>query len=219
MKRIHALLLLLATTFAIYSCTENSSDIVTPAQSDYLKLKTGNYWIYEFYRVDSTGNATKLTATDSAHIIGDTVIDGNTYYMKVQNLLQFTKSGHIGVPSDTLILRDSAGCLVQRAPDGTHTVLFARDNFTDILFSDTTAGVMIRALKMTGKDSLVTVTAGSHLTRSTCLSVYPINSSYPGGTRKYYTVYGAEVGLMISQYGFYSFPDYYEARLVRYHVR
>jgi hypothetical protein len=220
MKR-SLILPLLAIVLAFFSCKKSSdsgsTEITTPP--DFVQLKVGNYWIYEFYRVDTNGVATKLASTDSAYIWKDTVINGIKYYLKIQDQWQFTDAGKALEYPDTAYLRDSLGYLIQYVPvNGKRFIQFSRDNFTDVLFRDTISALLIREQKMTGKDSTITVPAGSFTTRSLCLICYPLQPTYPWGIRRYYYSYGNGIGQVKYTYGFYGSPDHYEARLIRYRV-
>ena len=104
------------------SCTkENSENNLNPLPtSDYMQLKIGNYWVYEWYRLDSLGNEIPTSEADSSIITGDTNISGKLYYKMLS-----TKSSHISY------LRDSIGYLVDM--DG--RVLFSDHDFTNIIMN------------------------------------------------------------------------------------
>jgi len=207
-------LLVIPALFFI-SCTKNSTDEVTEPSPDFVQLRVGNYWVYEFYKVDSIGVEKKLDETDSSYILKDTLISGIKYFVRISNPVQLTKSGRFGFSSDTAFLRDSSGYLLRRDPYGRTYIFFSRDNFTDVLYSDTIGNLLLEKRIMTGKDSTVSVPAGSFITRSFCLVCYPLQP-YPYGIRKYYYIYGENTGLVKYTYGFFSSPDHYEARLARY---
>jgi len=204
--------------FIFISCKKDNGGLPPdPApEADYTMIHTGQYWVYEYYRIDTTGVEEKLESTDSAYILKDTLIDGITYYIRISHPLQFSKSGFLEPHADTAILRDSSGYLLRRVYDGSTIILFARDNFSDVLFSDTISNLLIRESRMVGKDSMVTLPIGLVTTRSMCDSYYPLQPAYPWGIRKVYSVYAKNIGLSKYQYGPYSQPYYFEARLVRF---
>ena len=220
MKRRIIYLLALLIIF-IFSCKKKSDDQSSqpvPPAPDYIQLSVGNYWVYNFYKVDTNGVEQKLTHSDSSYIQKDTLINGIRYFIKISNPLQFSRSGSPMVYQERDILRDSSGYLLIRDYDGKSRILFARDNFTDVLYSDTVEHLAYREIKMTGKDSLVSLPAGNFTTRSACQYLYPLHPDYPWGIRKDYYVYGRWVGEVKYTYCFYDQPGHYEGRLVRYHV-
>ena len=220
MKRRIIYMLALLVIF-IFSCKKNSNEQSSqpiPSAPDYIQLSVGNYWVYEFYKVDTNGVEQKLIHKDSSYIQKDTMINGIKYFIKISNPLQFTRCGSPMLVQSEELLRDSSGYLLMRYSTGEIRILFARDNFTDILYSDTVETLAFREVKMTGKDSLVSMPAGNFTTRSACQYLYPLHPDYPWGLRKDYYVYGRWVGEIKYTYCLYSQPGHYEARLVRYHV-
>ena len=204
----------MATCAILAACSkDNTND--PAATADFVQLNPGNYWIWDFYKVDTNGVETKLDHTDSSFIYKDTLINGLQYAVKVSNQIQFTKNGEWMVNADTTFLRDSSGYLVTE----TGYILFARDNFTDAFHTDTVPGLLWQEYRMTGKDSLVTVPGGTFSTRTMMGVYYPLDISYAWRIRKVYNVYGSGVGLIRFTYGFYSQPQMWEGRLVRYHVQ
>ena len=96
---------------------------LTPITADYLPLSVGNYWVYQYYRIDADGVESEMNYNDSIAIVKDTVIDGETFYIKEGNRL-------FGSPWERLdILRDSSANLI----DHTGKILFSGTNFTDTL--------------------------------------------------------------------------------------
>jgi len=203
--------LALATVFT--SCKKENETPIEPLP-DFMHLKVGNYWVYEFYKTDTNGIETKLQETDSAYILKDSILNGKTYFVKIQSPLHFNKNLSFGpnVYTETILIRDSSGYLVNEIG----TILFAQENFNDILKTDTIPGLLWSETKMIGKDSLVTVPAGLFISRTICYTYYPLDSNYHWGIRKAYSVYGKNAGILKYTYGFYSSGVNYEARLLRY---
>jgi hypothetical protein len=206
-KKIFCLALLALFTF---SCTKKNSTEATSASPDYVKLKVGNYWVYKIFKVDTNGVETIQSQSDSSFILKDTVIYGKTFFIEGVHS-DFTGSRRI-------ILRDSSGYLIERLSNGNSVMIFARDNFKDILFSDSVDNLFFRQERMTGKDSAVSVPAGTFITRSLRIYDTPIDPAYPWGVRKLYCIYGKDAGLIEYTMCYWDEPEYYEARLVRYHV-
>ena len=193
-----------------FSCEKKNSQETTSSIPDFVKLKVGNYWVYDFFKVDSNGVATDQGKTDSSYIEKDTLINGDKYFIKNSHSYMFG--------SRRSILKDSSGYLLQRIPDGSSIILFARDNYTDIFISDTVDNLFLRKDMMTGKDSTVSVPAGTFITRSMCYVATPLDPAYPWGVRKVYYIYGKDIGQIVYTMCYWSDPGYYEARLIRYHV-
>jgi hypothetical protein len=209
------ILLISILSLLLFSCNKENPITDPGPEADYTMIQTGQYWVYEFYKIDTTGAELKLECTDSAYILRDTLIGGVQYFIKISHPLVFTKSGEMIHPADTTILMDSTGTLFFHLYTGENQIIFSRDNYSDVLYSDTTGEIVYRELVMAGKDSVINVPAGSFVTRSALYNIYPLNPDYPWGIRKLYNVYGKNTGLIKYQYAFYSSPSYYEARLVR----
>jgi hypothetical protein len=193
-----------------YSCKKKDSQETTSSGPDFVKLKTGNYWVYHIYKVDTNGVETDQSKTDSSYIEKDTLINGYKYFLKYS---QFYPGLAERVP-----VRDSSGYLLQYNPNGKNFIIFARDNFSDLLFTDNNV-IFNRTYRMTGKDSIVSLPAGTFTTRSFFIGYYPVDNGYPWGERRNYYMYGLDAGLVKQIYIYYTNdPDHYEARLIRYHV-
>jgi hypothetical protein len=192
------------------SCSKDDESPVPVAKVDYYQLKTGNYWIYEGYRVDTNGIATSTGDFDSAYIEKDTLIRGAVYYKL------YEKPYVLGELQFSSFLRDSSGYLV--SDDGGIRASYV--NFTDTIVIDTTNPDLYSGYrKMIGKDSLVTVPAGAFASVTSSMQVIPAPayaSQVP--VRYLYDVYGKGVGKMKTHSFFFLGPISIEARLVRYKV-
>lgn len=82
----------------------------------------GSYWIYQWSEVDSTGVETALNQYDSLFVIGDSVINGNTY--AVYRSVNFSGFENI------YLQRDSSGFIV----DNHGNVSFTYMDF-DVIYS------------------------------------------------------------------------------------
>jgi len=204
-------------TFAIlalifFSCKKETSESISSSESDYTRLKVGNYWVYKVYKVDTNGVETDQNKLDSSYILKDTIVKGWTYYISISHPYPPTFS------YERAVLRDSAGYLLSMNTYGFTTKIFSVDNFKDFLYTDSTDSY-VRKGKMTGKDSIVMVPAGTFTTRSFRVGVTMIPQWSPYGTRYFYYIYDKQAGLIKKVYVFYAGdPDHYEARLVRFHV-
>jgi len=210
MKNLAFVIIAVLSILAI-SCKKNSEDPVPTAKADYFKLKVGNYWIYQGFRIDTNGVVTPTSQYDSAHIEKDTIIRGFTYYKLLEDPYVL---GSVQFPN---YLRDSSGYLVN-----SYGYILASDvNFTDTLEVKTGEGQLYMAYtKMTGKDSVVTIPAGSLQSITNRMQVVPLppnTQNYP--IRYSYDIYGKGVGKMKSHTFFWSGLMQLEARLVRYKVQ
>ncbi len=205
--------MLLALLVATVSCKKDKEEVPGNPSPDFMNLAVGNYWVYEYWKIDTSGIAELQPETDSAYIMRDTVVNGTTWYLKVSNQYQILK-GSVAAPfgqGDTLLIRDSSGYLI----DFNGSILFAQNDFTTVFETDTIEGLLWSRTMMTGKDSSVTVPAGTFTTRTLCRTSYPLNPGYPWGIRKSNLVYGLNQGLIFYDYGFYMGGINYEARLIR----
>ena len=209
MKR--SLFLILAVlSILTFSCKKTSNDTTPVTQADYYQLKVGNYWIYQSYQIDSNGVATPENLWDSAHIEKDTIIRGNTYYKL------WEKADLIMGDQFPIYLRDSAGYLVDHLGVRGCSV----DHFKDTLFIDTAnKKLCIGYVQMTGKDSLVTVPAGSFPSITSRMKVVPTQPNDHHPIRYSYSIYGKSIGMIKSHAFFYEGGQQFEARLVRYKLQ
>jgi hypothetical protein len=210
MKKLVFVIIAAVSVIAI-SCKKDSEDPIPVAKADYFQLKVGNYWIYQGFQIDTNGVATPNTKYDSAYIEKDTIIRGLTYYKLLEK--PFILSA-VQLPS---YLRDSSGYLVNSSG-----YIAASDfNFTDTLevFTEETQ-LYVSYIKMTGRDSLVTVPAGSLQSITSLMKVIPLPPNTPNYPVRYsYAVYGKGVGKMKSHMFFWSGVMELESRLVRYKVK
>jgi hypothetical protein len=212
MKKLTVVCLALAAIFTV-SCTKTAEYNVPAPKPDYFQLKTGNYWIYEGYRVDSNGVATATGDIDSAFIQKDTLIRGYTFYKLYENPYVL---GYLQVP---FFFRDSSGYLV----DLNGSILASDCNFSDTLMIDTTnPNLYTGYLTMTGRDSLVKISDGKELPSITARKQIVPAPAFTGQVpvRYLYDVYAKGVG-KIKTHSFYfsGHGPALEARLIRYKVQ
>ena len=86
---------------------ENVGGLVQQENADYeFPQEEGIYWVYNWYSVDSNGVEMSLNQVDSVFILGDTVINGNTYAIY--------KGNFMGSDYFNSYLRDSSGFIVDQ---------------------------------------------------------------------------------------------------------
>ena len=215
MKNLFVLSALAFLLILINSCCK-VEEIDTPPRETHLQhfpLKTGNYWIYQHYEIDTSGEETKISTIDSVVISGDTIINDLTYYV-----LSGTFIGGTFRVLD--ILRDSSGYLVNHLGQ----IKFSEDNFKDTLwtinftFGDST--VATTYFKMERQDEPITVPAGTFdnvLNFKGTIKFYGLNNPFYKDKNSYYA---KDVGKILDTYYWVSQAKRkrFERRLVRYHV-
>ncbi|MBK8567288.1 MAG: hypothetical protein IPN76_29185 [Saprospiraceae bacterium] len=207
-----AYLFLAYTIMLAFSCKDKDDDATTApiSATEYFPLSPGNYWIYNWVKIDTMGNETPYIRIDTVTVTGEEVVNGFTY-AKV-------KGTNFGGEFEHLY-RDSSGFLVKA--DGGTPVFSVNQGI--LLGQDTTWSgdfpLFWTEEKMKTGFSPVTVPAG---TFEECLSkdllIYPLGLESPFGVRTYPYYYAKGVGLVQHYISFYSTPDYYESRLVEYHI-
>lgn len=199
-------LLLIATFFA---CKKDPSPVTE--YPNFSQLKTGNYWIYERFNIDSAGNASATGILDSCYVEKDTMIS-NEKYFKLVSPQPYSSS------YSSSYLRDSLHYIITSEGQ----IIFSSQNFTDT-FSQyyITAGVDTVCnvfTNMSNKDAAVTTPNGvfSTYTMKTTYAMYP-NWAAAGNPRYLDRRYAENIGIVTETLPFYaSIPDLVERRLVRY---
>jgi hypothetical protein len=217
MKHLFCFLISIMLLSILFSCKKDEPETIntktTPIFYNYTQLEVGNYWIYQRYIVDSSGNATATELYDSCYIEKDTAINNKTYF-------KYVRPNYPGDPGSTFV-RDSSNYLVNH--DG--KILFSSDNFTDILNdyyiivsnNDTVCRVQEY---MTDKDLVIETPAGQFTTSSfrSSYNLYPNYSPF-GSHRETNTRYSLNVGIVSEILPFFiGNPNYTERRLVRFNV-
>jgi len=207
------LFVVVITFFILTSCQKENS---TELQPNYLPLKIGNYWIYQYFVIDYLGNETELAKIDSVVIIGDTIINNNRYFI-------FEGDNHtVPVRNIVDILRDSSGYIV----DNHGKIQFSNNNFTDTLNfrfgtcceNDT---IFIISYTMERPNYNVSVPAGTFNVLNYKGTFYsPIDLVPLGFENPFYfnTYYADKIG-KISQNQIYSERVLHDKRLIRYHIQ
>ena len=199
------------------SCEKNNSDSNnnTLEKSDYFPLKTGNYWIYKHYDIDSTGNETERDRTDSMIISRDTIINNYKYYILEGTNYPFN-GGEWGIID---ILRDSGSYVVN--VEG--MIKFSSDNFTDTLVSksevfnnDTLYTLTYKMEKLTNSAS---VPAGEFEVLNFKGTVTtPFEISGIKNPRYLNNLYSNRVGKILETYFYIQSSVISEKRLERYNI-
>src|SRR5688572_7718749 len=98
--------MVMGVAMALFSaCKKDNLHSLQNPPDSYPELKVGNYWVYEVYEVDTANVATSLGILDSSYVEKDTVINGHTYFKKIESNYPFSAS-------HAVYLRDSIGYIV-----------------------------------------------------------------------------------------------------------
>ena len=205
-----SLLILVAATLIFQSCKKDDEEQTPPddpSYSTFLPLKTGNYWIYEWFNIDTNNVATPMDKVDSIYVSKDTTIHNDVFY-KLEGT--FLGSGQF-----LQIVRDSLHYLVSH--DG--TILFSSEDFSNTLhIADTVGNLFYLSCKMEDQDFEINVPAGNFLTSDYRQTVHQLDSNYQWGDRYLHNRYAEDIGRVLFSTFYFSSPNYMEARLVNYHV-
>lgn len=209
-------LLMAVVALTILSACKKDEPILDldPVYPDYACLKTGNYWIYERFRIDTLGEATSLHKFDSCYVEKDTLIHGETY----AKLL----SPHPHKPKEILsyYLRDSLHYIV----DHTGAIKFSSEDFSTVFLTHYSIGfnqdtLYHMSVKMDDINQQTIVPAGEFTTMN-YKTTYKINPEFSEYTKKISNMkYAKDVGLVVETLPMYSSMSTKDERwLVRYHV-
>lgn len=193
------------------SCKKENTGVNT---TNYSQLEVGNYWVYQRFDVDVSGNASPRNEYDSCYIEKDTLINNKTYYKMVR-----PAQPNMSYP-EIYYLRDSLQYIVNHFGN----IQFSSSDFTSTFSSfhyvqgNDTLYHVISA--MGDKDMEVSTPYGSFVTSSLKITynMFPAYSA-GGSVRKINRRYAEGVGIVTETlYPSFSDPNYVERRLVRYKV-
>ncbi|MFH0893027.1 MAG: hypothetical protein V2A54_01225 [Bacteroidota bacterium] len=218
--KVKVFLMTLTVSAALFqSCKKDNETVITPTpapeeSTDYSNLSIGNYWVYQRFDVDGSGNAIASNVYDSCYVEKDTTINSNTYFKVIRPV-------PYGSAASYSYQRDSSNYLVNSHGD----ILFSPKDFTTVFsskymvinISDTVCNIM---RMMADKDQTYSTPSGNYTT-SNCKETYSMYPNYSnGGTLRYKNNrYAANVGLVIETLPFFAnSPNSIERRLVRFHV-
>ncbi len=181
--KIAALLLLLQ------ACQKDKQNPLpaSATAADYLPLKTGSYWAYKV--TTDYGNTPGTTVThDTMRVIGDTLINGITYY-------QLKTSNQQMIPNQSL-LGSNNGLVVYANGNRFPLSLTANDTTAAYTADD---GFDYRVYRTGNLDTAITVPAGGFQVVESVMDFYYLQGSPPAGTtnpRPVYSYYAKNVGLV-----------------------
>ncbi|HLN52663.1 MAG TPA: hypothetical protein VK212_03075 [Lentimicrobium sp.] len=191
------------------SCNKEEGDKPITLPPDYANLKVGNYWIYQHFKIDTTGEETALDKYDSCYVEKDTVINGKTFYKMIRPRAIYSKYVYLW--------RDSSGYIVNTSGK----IWFFAEDFTTVF--DTTyafgAGdtTYVATSRMVDKDKVVTTPAGDFVTRTYQIRYDLEEWLTPYSPRFSNMRFTKDIGIVSETLDIYALnPFYTERRLVRY---
>lgn len=204
MKRV--ILLLAVFGMIITSCKKDNTEnqLVPVPEADYMQLEIGNYWVYQWYNIDTSGNESLIARYDSSIITADTLIGGRKYFKKliIQNV------NHVE------FLRDSNGYLV----DHGGMIRFSDHDFTKILrIMEIVPDIATIEYQMANPDSLISISLGNFPTYNFRGTVYAMDPQHPLGINYTHNFYADGMGLIKTSSYYFSNPNLrVERRLVSF---
>lgn len=204
MKRVFLIIALVGLVFTSCKKDDTETQLIPIPEADYMQLEIGNYWVYQWYNIDSAGNESMMAKLDSSIITADTLIGGRTYFKKLyvqdENYVEF--------------LRDSNGYLV----DYMGMIKFSDHDFTKILrVEEIILDLATIEYQMANKDSLISISLGTYPTYNFRGTVIPLNPQYPYGINYTHNFYADGMGLIKTSSYYFSNPNLrVERRLIRY---
>jgi hypothetical protein len=209
-------LFVVAISIIVFASCQKDNDININPTINYLPLDIGNYWVYQEFNIDEDGISTETSKFDSIIIVGDTLINNNTFYVFTK-----TKMYSDGTEKEFIdFLRDSSGYIV----DENGRRRFSEDNFIDTIYKETQLGglgdtIYTCSYRMENTEIMISVPAGEFEVlnvRGTVIDKQENHNHDPRYTNSYYA---NGVGRVLSTYFWLGAPDSMERRLIRYHVK
>ena len=205
------------------ACKKDSSTAVTSDQEinkkdTYFPMKVGNYWVYEIFEVDTSGNETVINRPDSIYIAGDTIINGEKYFI-FKGPVQWWGNNI----DSAEYKRDSCRNIV----DNYGIISLSNTNFSDTLYSfyiqsfpgDTLFHIWY---KMENIATPFYTKCGNFDVVDYRGTMVDYKNRYLKTQLKYpryiHHYYAKNIGLVMSTSFFALMPGHYEERLVRYNV-
>ena len=202
----------------VFACKKDKATDPEPVPqisiNDYFPMTVGNYWIYDIYKVDTSGVEEQYPYSDTIRIIAEEDIDGKTYLVAEIDTWLSTSN-----KKDTILYRDSSSYLIDSEGN-----FFLSLNMDESVIQSKTYNQTPYVSDYVMADSMVsfTVPAGTFdcidfqgLFYSTDPEVPYEN--YP--TRIAHNCYSKDVGIVYQNIFYaYSIKSNYERRLREYHL-
>lgn len=228
MNNIRLLTIISSILLLISSCKKDdgSNDPIVinepDKNSNYFLTDTSNYWVYEYFDVDTLGNERFLsrdTATSRTEIING------------EEFLVFNEKGFLQREED-FYYKDSAGfihaygfydSLIYKIKVNLNRVIFSATTINTVIQVDTSNPLLYTAEFMMVRDnpSEINVPAGNFTdilnTKGKFIATQGATVRYPA-VRYADRIYAKGVGLVFERFFYFSLPKFIERRLVEYSV-
>ena len=167
-------------------------------------MKVGNYWVYETW--SSQDNSTSI---DTVKVIGDTTVNGKTFY-RFNTLAPLTFMGGVEYQ-----LADSSGYII----DPTGFVYEVNNGAQDTIRVENFSAIDV-VVKTGNRDTLLNVPAGSFHTLQTIGDTYYTGMASPTGTNPRHSGNFAakNVGCISINYFYANSPYHFITTLQSYHL-
>jgi hypothetical protein len=181
---------------------------------NYFPVTTGSYWVYNTYEIDSTGNETLFSESDTVAVVGDTLLNGKEYKVFYGKYYKNSYSKKY--------YRDSAGYIINRE----NKIIFNPNNFADTLnkevqYLSNNKLWFISFILMKKVDSSVTVPTGKYDKILNSEFIIEVNDSLKTKMCFDY-LYAPNIGIVLSQHAWFEQylqeKKYYERRLISFNV-
>jgi hypothetical protein len=201
--------------FFLNSCKKEKEPvpIITYASSNYTQLKTGNYWVYQVYDIDTLGNETPTADQDSCYIEKDTLINGKIYY-------EMHRPGAAVIDPITY-LRDSLTYIVNEHGK----ILFSSTNFNSVFLTNYMVNPPSDTIcKITEKMTDINLTVSTPAGNFTTLNYQTTTQIWPSWVMYYSTIaqntrYAKDIGIVSETMPvFLGTITFKERRLINYHL-
>jgi hypothetical protein len=206
--------LIFTLTLLIISCKkENSSTVTEINYPNFSAVKPGNYWIYQHYKIDNSGNSTPMDIFDSCYVEKDTMINSKKYY-------KLNRPNHGNLFPINNLIRDSLHYIINSKGE----ILFSSQDFQTIFISyydilNSTDTITHTVFKMEDKNATTITQAGTFTTSNAEKTIYLYSNNIVSNVKTGNTLYSEKTGIITESANIFQFAMYnYERRLVRYHV-
>jgi hypothetical protein len=223
---------LLCAGIGFYSCKKDKNTepdelpenpTGTTMASNYSALKVGNYWIYERFEVDQSGNSTSLNIIDSCYIEKDTTVNGQRYFKYVQPQIVSNNPTIPSVSNISGYVADSLTYIVSYpgsilTPYSYLDTNFIISSFVQLSGADT---LYTTFTKMTDKGTMFTTPAGTFKIVNE-KTTYTFANNFLSCNQKNRFMNrrrGENIGIVFQDFPFFSaLCQHWDRRLIRYHV-
>ncbi|HLP49466.1 MAG TPA: hypothetical protein VK154_01140 [Chitinophagales bacterium] len=208
MKQLTIAALLLLLLQACQKDKANPTPESATASEYFFPMKTGNYWVY---KITDSNYATPTVTYDTLRVIGDTSINGTTFYqLKTSNMQMIPNGSFVGESSGYIVYSDG-----KRFP----LSLVANDT---ISLDSSAAPYYFRVYKSGSLDTAIAVPSGSFQAAESILNFYYLQGPPPPpntNPRPILSYFAKNVGLVKCVTWYASGPGSIVSELESYYIQ